>query len=104
MGMNRPELPLDGIRAFCERWKVRELALFGSALRDDFGPDSDVDVLLSFADDAEWSLFDLARMKRELEAIFGRQVDLLTRPGVEASRNRLRREAILSSAEVIHAT
>ena len=103
MSTIKPEVPLDSVRAFCERWKVREMALFGSALRDDFGPGSDVDVLLTFSDDAEWGLFDLARMQRELEAIFGREVDLLTRPGVEASRNPLRREAILSSAEVVYA-
>jgi predicted nucleotidyltransferase len=104
MSIQTTELPLDSIRAFCRQWKVRELALFGSVLRDDFGPESDVDVLLSFAGDAQWGLFDLARMKRELEEIFGREVDVLTRPGVEASRNRLRREAILSSAEVLYAT
>jgi len=104
MGNIKPEIPLSSIRVFCERWKVRELALFGSALRDDFGPTSDVDVLLSFADDAQWGLFDLARMQRELKAIFGREVDVLTRPAVEASRNPLRREAILSSAEVVYAT
>jgi len=104
MGMTRQEIPLSKIRAFCERWKVRELALFGSALRDDFGPHSDVDVLLTFADDARWGLFDLARMQRELAGIFGRPVDVLTRPAVEASRNPLRRQAILSSAEVVYAT
>ncbi|MBM4038072.1 MAG: nucleotidyltransferase [Planctomycetes bacterium] len=104
MAIPKSELPLDEIRAFCERWRARELALFGSALRDDFGPESDVDVLLSFASDAQWGLFDLARMKRELEAIFGREVDVLTRQGVEASRNPVRRQAILASVEVIHAT
>ena len=104
MSIDRSALPLDRIAEFCRRWKVREFALFGSALRSDFRADSDVDVMLTFADDADWGLFDLARMRAELAEVFGREVDVLTRPGVEGSRNRLRREAILSSAEVVYAT
>ena len=103
MSVDRATLPMEAIEAFCGRWKVRELALFGSVLRADFGPNSDVDVLLTFADDADWGLFDLARIQRDLVAVFGRDVDVLTRRGVEASRNRLRRQAILSFAEVIYA-
>ena len=95
-------MPTDRIEDFCRRWKVRELALFGSALREDFGPDSDVDLLVSFAPDARWSLFDLSRMRHELCAIFARDVDLVSRRGIEQSRNPLRREAILSSAETIY--
>ena len=90
------------ITDFCERWQVTELALFGSALRDDFGPDSDVDVLVSFDEDAVRTLFDLSHMEEELESMFGRQVDLISRRGIEASRNHLRRRAILKSAEVIY--
>ena len=86
---------------FCHRWKVTELALFGSALRGDFGPDSDIDVLVSFAPDASWSLLDLVTMQGELEAIFGRQVDLLQRTAVERSENYIRRKSILSNVEVI---
>jgi len=90
------------IGEFCRRWKVTELSLFGSALRDDFGPDSDVDVLVTFARDSRPTLFDLVHMKEELEAILGHTVDLLSRRGVEQSRNYLRRRAILSSAEPIY--
>ena len=99
-----PRLQLDrqGIARFCQRWKVTEFALFGSVLRDDFGPDSDIDVLVSFRPEAHWTLPDLAEMQEELEAVFGRSVDLLTRRGVERSRNPLRRHAILSSAEVVY--
>ena len=79
-----------------------ELALFGSALRDDFGPESDVDVLVSFDRDAKLTLFDMSRMEEELEAMFGRRVDIVSRRGIEASRNHLRRKAILDSAEVIY--
>jgi uncharacterized protein len=91
------------IQGFCSRWKVTELAMFGSVLRDDFRPDSDVDVLVTFAEDARWTLFDLAAMQEELERIFGREVDLVTRRGLEASENYLRRKHILASAQVIYA-
>jgi predicted nucleotidyltransferase len=86
----------------CARWKIERLELFGSVIRDDFGPDSDVDVLVTFAPDATWSLFDFVRCKADMQALFGRPVDLLTRPAVERSRNRFRRDAILGSAEVLH--
>lgn len=92
------EIDKDRLRDFCRRWKITEFALFGSVLREDFGPDSDVDVLISFEGDSHWTLFDLVDMKDELEALFGRRVDLLTRRGVEQSHNPIRREAILSSA------
>ena len=96
------QVPRREIADFCERWQVAELALFGSALREDFGPDSDVDVLVSFDEDARRTLFDMSHMEEELEAMFGRRVDLVSRRGVEASRNHLRRKAILESAEVIY--
>ncbi len=92
----------EKIGEFCRRWEITELALFGSVLRDDFRPDSDVDVLVTFAPNAHWSLFDLVEMQVELKALFGRGVDLVSRRGIEASRNYIRRKAILSSAEVIH--
>ena len=92
----------DAIAAFCRRWGVVKFELFGSVLRDDFRPDSDVDVLLSFAPEAHPTLFDLVEMQDELKTIFGREVDLLTRRGVEQSLNRTRRQAILSSAEPLY--
>ena len=96
------ELDKEQLAAFCRRWQITELALFGSVLRDDFGPDSDVDVLVRFAPDARHSLFDMVRMQNELEGILGRRVDLVSRRGIEASRNPLRRKAILESAEVVY--
>jgi predicted nucleotidyltransferase len=96
-------LPQDEIADFCQRWQVTELALFGSALRDDFGPDSDVDVLVSFAPDAHWGLFALVQMQDELEAILGREVDLVSRRAVEQSENYIRRKAILRGLEVVYA-
>jgi len=89
----------DKLRDFCRRWKITEFALFGSALRpDEFREDSDVDVLVSFAPDAEWSLFDHVHMHDELREIFARDVDLLTRRSVERSLNPYRQRAILTSA------
>jgi hypothetical protein len=94
-------LDLEKIRDFCRRWKITSFALFGSVLREDFRPDSDVDVLVEFAPDAPVTLFNLADVQEELKQMFGREVDLVSRRGVESSRNALRREAILNSAEVI---
>ncbi len=103
--MSQPRIPLpqDQLSRFCRQWKITEFALFGSVLRDDFRPDSDVDVLVTFLPDADWSLFDHVEMCDELSAMLGRKVDLLTRNAVEQSRNQIRRRAILESAEVIHA-
>lgn len=96
------KLPAAKIADYCKRWQIRELALFGSALRDDFSPESDIDVLLTFDKDARWTLFDLVDMREELKQLFGRNVDLVSRRGLESSQNYLRRKAILSSAKVIH--
>jgi predicted nucleotidyltransferase len=99
----RVSIPRQEIAAFCGRWGIAELAIFGSALRDDFRPDSDVDVLVSFQEHARPTLFDMVRMRGELEGIFGRRVDLVSRRGIESSRNQIRKRAILDSAEVVHA-
>lgn len=96
-------LPADKIAAFCKKWKITELPLFGSVLRQDFGPESDVDVLVTFAADAQWSLLDHVEMQDELAATLGRKVDLVSRRGIERSRNPFRRKAILESAEVVYA-
>ena len=90
-------IPTDKISDFCRRWKVTELALFGSALRRDFSPDSDVDILVSFAPETRWSLFDLVVMEGELEAILGREVDLVERTAVEQAENYIRRKSILNN-------
>ncbi|MBN2147337.1 MAG: nucleotidyltransferase family protein [Anaerolineales bacterium] len=99
--MHQPKIPIsDNILAeFCQRWKVSELALFGSILSDDFRPDSDVDILVSFTPDSRWGLYDLVEMKEELEIIFGRPVDLVEREGL---RNPFRRRSILSSMQVVY--
>ena len=91
------------LEVFCAKWKVRELALFGSILRDDFNSGSDVDLLVRFSMDAKWSLFDHMAMEEEFSRMTGRPVDLVTRASVERSENYLRRRAILGSAEVFYA-
>ena len=94
------DVPMDRIEAFCRKWKIRELSLFGSVLRDDFRPDSDVDVLVSFDPEAPWDLFHLVEMRDELIALFGRDVDLVEKEGL---RNPFRRRTILDTREVIYA-
>jgi uncharacterized protein len=96
------DLPTDQIAAFCQIWKVSEFSIFGSALSGEFGPDSDVDVLIAFLPDARWSLLDHVQMQQELETILGREVDLVSRRGVERSSNAIRRQAILDSAEPVY--
>ena len=95
-------LPMDRIAEFCERWKIQELSIFGSFLRDDFRPNSDLDFLYRFADSVGWSLFDLVTVDEELEAIVGRPVDLVDRETIEKSENWIRRREILGTAEVIY--
>ena len=97
------DIPQEKITAFCQRWQITELSLSGSVLRDDFRADSDVDVLVRFHSEAAHTLFDLIHMEDELTKIIGRDVDLISRRGIEMSRNYLRRRAILGSAEVLYA-
>lgn len=91
------------LKEICSRWKIARLSVFGSALRDDFRPDSDVDLLVDFAEGADWSLLDHVEIEDELSSAFGRPVDLVTRRAIEASSNSIRRDAILNSAEPIYA-
>lgn len=95
-------IPPEQLDTFCRKWRIAELRLFGSALHGEVGPDSDVDLLVTFAPDAHWGLLDHAAMERELSALLGREVDLVSRRAVERSSNRIRREAILNSAEPIY--
>jgi predicted nucleotidyltransferase len=96
-------VPKDRIVSFCQKWKITELALFGSVLREDFRPDSDVDVLVTFSPDSDWGVEHLLDMKEELESLFGRAVDLVEKRLVEESRNYIRRKHILSHMEAVYA-
>jgi len=102
MGPVRIDIPRERIAEFCRKHHVRKLSLFGSALREDFRPDSDVDFLVSFAEDARYSLFDLTAMEDELGAILGRKVDLVEREAIEQSENYIRRRHILRSEEPVY--
>ncbi len=95
-------VPKDALAAFCRERGVKRLSVFGSALREDFGPDSDVDVLVEFEEGRTPGLFGFSAMESELSAMFGRYVDLVTRAELEDSRNYIRRKAILASTEVIY--
>ena len=93
-------IPRKKIAEFCKRWSILEFSLFGSAIRDDFRPTSDVDVLVSIDPKAKIGLFEIIDMKLELEAMFKRPVDLVEKEGL---RNPYRRKEILNTAKVIYA-
>jgi uncharacterized protein len=97
----RPEIliPAQPLREFCAKWKIAELRLFGAALRDDFRPESDIDVLVTFTPEADWSLLDHVAMENELAEVAGRPVDLVSQRAIERSSNWIRRKTILESAE-----
>lgn len=93
-------LPRDALVALCRRWKIVRLALFGSVLRDDFGPDSDVDVLVEFAEEALPGFFELSDLSDELSVLLGgRRIDLVTPAGLSP----FLRERVLRSAQTVHA-
>ena len=96
-------IPHERIAKFCEKWRIIEFALFGSTASDEFSEKSDVDVLVTFSPEAHIGLFDFIRMQNELKRIFKRKVDLVSRRGIENSRNTIRKKAILDSIEVIYA-
>ncbi len=94
------DLHKEQIIDFCQKWKVKEFSIFGSFLRADFNEKSDVDVLLTFFQEAHHSLFDLLEMKEDLKTIFGREVDIVEKEGI---RNPIRRRSILKNREVVYA-
>ncbi len=94
------DIPMEKIQDFCRRWRITEFSLFGSVLRDDFGPDSDVDVLVDFEPDVPWSLFEWVDMIEELKGIVGREVEVVDKTAI---RKKKKRKNILSSHEVVYA-
>ena len=98
----RIDVPQERIAEFCTKWQVVEFGFFGSVLRDDFGPDSDVDVLVRFEPTARWSLWDIPVMQEELEAIFGREVDIVDKDAIEASDNPFRKRLILGTSQSVY--
>jgi hypothetical protein len=96
------EVPMDAIRAFCARHDIVRISLFGSVLRDDFRADSDIDILVEFAPGVRYGVSGLVAMAEELEALFGRAVDLIDRKAIEQSANYIRRKVIMDSEQVIY--
>lgn len=95
-------IPAQEIAQFCQRWKISELSLFGSVLSDKFHAGSDIDILIRFEPNARQGLLTLAKIKHELEASIGREVDIALKESVENSENWLRRQEILQTAQVIY--
>lgn len=96
-------IPQNVLETFCKKWKIKTFYFFGSVLRSDFNQkDSDVDIMVEFSADAEWSLLDHVEMRDELIKITGRSVDLLTKRSVERSHNKLRKEEILKTAKAVY--
>ncbi len=100
-----PHFPLSGntLKTFCQKWNITEFSLFGSILRDDFRPDSDIDVLVSFAPNSPWTIIDLIVMEQELAALVNRDVDLIEKRVIQNSSNPIRKAEILNSATVVYA-
>ena len=93
----------EAVRAFCKKWKITELSVFGSIVRDDFGPDSDVDFVVEFEEGADWDIADLEDVRLGLSGIVGREVDLLTRGALRQTPNWLFRKIVLSELETVYA-
>ena len=102
MKLQNIDLPMSKINVFCRKWQITEFALFGSVLRNDFNPESDIDILVSFAPNAKRGLTETMQMRDELEALFNRKVDLIVKAAINRSDNWLRRKNILESAQTIY--
>ncbi len=100
MGEFAVVLSENELEALARRWRIEELAVFGSVTRDDFDRYSDIDVLVTFERGSAWSLWDFIDLKEQLERLFGRPVDLVEK---QALRNPYRRQHILSTARVVYA-
>lgn len=96
------EIPLEKIISFCKKWNISELAFFGSVLREDFNPkNSDIDIMITFIPNHHWG-WEIVTMKDELEAIFNKPIDLVTKKAIENSKNPFRKKEILDTYQVIY--
>lgn len=103
MTINKLNIQDEQLDDICRRYLIKELAIFGSSLREDFNDSSDVDLLYTFQETANHSLFDVVKIKEEFEKLFGRSVDLISRKAIEKSRNKFRKKAILANTKIIYA-
>ena len=90
------------IEQFCQQWQIEELALFGSVLREDFSSQSDIDVLVSFDENAKITFFDLDVIEQQLSKLFNRPVDVVTKRAIEQSHNWIRKKNILDQAQIVY--
>lgn len=93
----------ERIADFCRQWKINNLAVFGSAVQGELRPDSDIDLLVTFRSDADWTMFDHFTMEEELSRLFGREVDLVSVRALEENQNPICCRRILDSARQIYA-
>ena len=93
----------DKLEHICLRFRVKELSLFGSSVRGEAGPESDVDLLVEFESDATPSLFDMVELREELVTLFGRQVDLVSKDALLSHHNLIRKKSILEKTEMLYA-
>ena len=90
------------LQEICQQWQITELALFGSVLRDDFNAESDIDVLVSFAEEAKITFFDLDTIESQLSKLFNRPVDIVTKQAIEQSHKKKKKNNILNNAKIIY--
>lgn len=95
-------ISINEISSFCQNWGITEMALFGSVLREDFQPDSDIDFLITFAPNVTQGLLTLARIKNELELMLNRPVDIAIKDSIKTSENWIIRREILTTAQIIY--
>lgn len=100
--MTELDLSEKDLSGFCSRWQIEQLELFGSTLSGTARADSDIDLLVSFSKSARWSLLDHIKMERELSALVGKQVDLVSKRAVLRSDNFLRRDTVLSHTQTVY--
>jgi uncharacterized protein len=103
MVIGMSEVSDETLKALCRKWRIRRVAVFGSALSGELRPDSDIDLLVDFEPDEQWSLMDLVRAEEEFGSLFNRRVELVDRKSLQRSSNWIRRDAIFETAEVIYA-
>jgi hypothetical protein len=104
MTIKNINIPEEKLKEICKDYSIKELSMFGSVLRSDFNSESDVDLLIEFKPDIRISLFDIVDLKNELEKLFGREVDIVSKNAIKRSRNHLRRKGILENYKVVYAS
>lgn len=95
-------IPLNTLQTFCQKWKIKTFYVFGPVLTNEFKSNSDIEVMVEFSSEAEWTLLDHVEMRDELATLTGRSIDLLTKRSIERSQNKVRKDEILRTAKAIY--